>query len=329
MNLALLLSPQGLHNPDHFVFTTTSADGQFVMPLVLGDVYDFDYRVDNGMWINHTTDSLTITDLSAIGERIIEINPKSGGFPKFIFNNLGDKSKITEVLQFGTNAWQSVIGMFYGCNNLKHIRGICNLTVANSLQDFIRSCTNLISIDVSNWDVSNIVSLYNFAVANTSLLALDVSNWNTSNVNDLRGFAISCNKLTVLDVSNWDVSKVTTAISFAQNCTLLQSLDVSNWVTNLFTNVSAFALNCPSLTGLNPSNWNIANITTATNFISLNNMTTGVLDQTYINFALQTVKPNVTWRFGTVQYTIATSQASRDILTGAPNSWTITDGGGI
>ena len=33
--------------------------------------------------------------------------------------------------------------------------------------------------------------------------------------------------------------------------------------------------------------------------------------------------------FGTANYTIATSQAGRDILTGAPNNWVITDGGGV
>jgi hypothetical protein len=43
-------------------------------------------------------------------------------------------------------------------------------------------------------------------------------------------------------------------------------------------------------------------------------------------WSTQTLNPNLTLDMETIQYTIAGS-ASRAILTGAPNNWTINDGG--
>ena len=41
------------------------------------------------------------------------------------------------------------------------------------------------------------------------------------------------------------------------------------------------------------------------------------------------VQPNITINFTGIQYTNAGGSAARAILTGAPNNWTIFDGGGI
>jgi hypothetical protein len=50
------------------------------------------------------------------------------------------------------------------------------------------------------------------------------------------------------------------------------------------------------------------------------------LDAIYNGWSTPSVKPNININFGAAKYTAA-GQAGRDILTGAPNNWTITDGG--
>jgi len=50
------------------------------------------------------------------------------------------------------------------------------------------------------------------------------------------------------------------------------------------------------------------------------------LDALYNGWSLLTLQPNETITFNTIKYTAA-GQAGRNILTGAPNNWTITDGG--
>ena len=50
------------------------------------------------------------------------------------------------------------------------------------------------------------------------------------------------------------------------------------------------------------------------------------LDAIYNGWSLLTLQPSVTANFGTIKYTSA-GQAGRNILTGAPNNWTVTDDG--
>ena len=50
------------------------------------------------------------------------------------------------------------------------------------------------------------------------------------------------------------------------------------------------------------------------------------LDAIYNGWSSRPVKPNLSITFGTAKYTAA-GQAGKNILTGAPNNWSITDGG--
>jgi hypothetical protein len=52
------------------------------------------------------------------------------------------------------------------------------------------------------------------------------------------------------------------------------------------------------------------------------------LDSIYNNWSQLTLQPNVNITFGSVKYN-STSQSGKDILTSAPNNWTITDGGQV
>jgi hypothetical protein len=53
---------------------------------------------------------------------------------------------------------------------------------------------------------------------------------------------------------------------------------------------------------------------------------TANLNSIYNNWSLLVVQPNEAINFGTIKYTLA-GQAGKNILTGAPNNWIITDGG--
>src|SRR5690606_29828968 len=56
---------------------------------------------------------------------------------------------------------------------------------------------------------------------NCSLLAtLDVSNWDVSNVTEMTQMFSRCSSLTTLDVSNWDVSNVTNMSNIFYNTPL-------------------------------------------------------------------------------------------------------------
>ena len=99
----------------------------------------------------------------------------------------------------------------------------------------------------------------------TKLASLDVSNWDTSNVTDMFGMFFNCNELTTLDVSNWDTSNVTNMNNMFSNCNSLTTLDVSNWDTSNVTDMSYMFYQCNDLVTLDVSNWDTSNVKNMSN----------------------------------------------------------------
>jgi surface protein len=132
------------------------------------------------------------------------------------------------------------------------------------------------------------------------------------------------------DISTWDVSNVTNMSSMLYSATSFNQ-DISVWNTssattmqNMFRNATAFDYPL--------GDWNISSVTNFIDFMrdkTAANYSAANLDDIYSKWSLLTVSPNESITFGTIQYTIVGGQAGRNILTGAPNNWTITDGGGI
>jgi len=104
------------------------------------------------------------------------------------------------------------------------------------------------------------------------------------------------------DIGGWDTSKVTSMNSTFNAATTFNQ-DIGGWNVSGVTDFNGFMVNKTNL------NYSASN-----------------LDSIYNGWSSQSVQPNITITFGTIKYT-AGGQAGKDILTGAPNNWTITDGG--
>ena len=82
----------------------------------------------------------------------------------------------------------------------------------------------------------------------------------------------------------------------------------------------------------NIGSWNVANVTNFTNFMlgkTAATFSTTNLNAIYNGWSASGVKPNINISFGGAQFTNAGGLAGKNILLGAPNNWTIVDGGGI
>ena len=78
-----------------------------------------------------------------------------------------------------------------------------------------------------------------------SLTSLDVRNFDTSNVKYMNSMFSGCSSLTSLDLRNFDISKVTSMREMFENCSKLTQITVSNkWVIGSSTNVSLMFSNC-------------------------------------------------------------------------------------
>lgn len=133
---------------------------------------------------------------------------------------------------------------------------------------------SLLSLDLSEWDVSNVTNMYYMFGTSTSngrqpmkLTSIgDVGDWNTANVNTMGVMFQNCSSLETLDVSNWDVGNVTDMHLMFSGCISLETLDVSNWDTGkvtTFTSMFQGSDNAGDMkfTELAVENWNTSSAT--------------------------------------------------------------------
>ena len=78
--------------------------------------------------------------------------------------------------------------------------------------------------------------LYQNGIDTTEIIKLNLSGWDVSNVTDMYFMFHGCKSLKELNISNWDISNVTNMSFMFTECSLLKKLDLSNWDMSYVTN---------------------------------------------------------------------------------------------
>lgn len=157
--------------------------------------------------------------------------------------------------------WRFSVPWYSQRANIKSVKFNGEVRLPEAIHYLFSGCSNLTTIDVSNWDTSAVTVMANVFENCTSLTTLDVSKWNTSKVMDMDGLFDGCSNLTTLDVSKWDTNAVTDMNYMFHGCSSLTTLDVSNWDTSAVWNMSHMFAGCSNLTTLDISNWNTSKVT--------------------------------------------------------------------
>ena len=92
--------------------------------------------------------------------------------------------------------------------------------------------TNIIEIDLSNFDTSKVKNMSSMFCECSSLEKIYFGNINTSSVKDMNNLFHYCNKLISIDVLNFDTSSVTTMNAMFRACASLTFIDLSNFDTH-------------------------------------------------------------------------------------------------
>ena len=152
--------------------------------------------------------------------------------------------------------------MFYSCSNLNTL-DVSNWNTSNvtTMHSMFYNCSNLTALDVSQWDTSNVTSMRAMFYSCSNLNTLDVGNWNTSNVTNMESMFSRCRSLTTIDVSDWNISKVTDMGAIFHECNSLIRLNVTGWDTSNVTNMDAMFYNCNKLTELDVTNFKTEKVT--------------------------------------------------------------------
>jgi surface protein len=312
---------------------TSSANNQIQLPLSNAGTYNFTVY-----WGDGTSDVITsynqpetLHTYAIAGIYTISI---VGTIQEWVFSTIfigiNDNEKILSISSWGTLQFGITYALnFLNCINLdlSSVSDVPDLSATIALNYTFSNCLTLTTINRSN-------------------------EWITSNVNSMISTFEGCGDFNS-DISSWDVSNVTNLDAMFANCSLFNS-NISGWNTALNTSLY---LTFSSASSFNQSigGWNTQNVTTmqqafenATSFNqplnswdvssvanfeffmtgkSFTNYSSANLDGIYNSWSLLTVQPNlVNVDFGTIKYTVA-GQAGKNILTGAPNNWAITDGG--
>ena len=155
----------------------------------------------------------------------------------------------------------------------------CDGNITNMSQMFY--CTHITSLDVSNFDTSNVNNMSCMFEECHNITTLDVSKFNTSNVTNMSYMFNDCSKLTSLDVSKFDTSNVTDMATMFSGCSNLTSLDLSSFNTSKVRNMDSMFFYCSKLTSVDISNFDTSKvIDMSTMFYNCSNLTTikGVID---------------------------------------------------
>ena len=144
--------------------------------------------------------------------------------------------------------------------SVNHVVVQSGVRAGESLRDTFRNCSNLVSIDLSGLDTSNVTNMHGMFYGCSSLSMLDVSSFDTSKVTDMDSMFYGCSALTMLDVSNFDTSNVKDMGEMFRRCSSLVTLDLSSFDTSKVTLMWDMFVGCSSLTSLEVSNFDTSKV---------------------------------------------------------------------
>jgi surface protein len=247
---------------DDFVLVMRTTGEAETVTIPCRNVGVFDAVID---WGDGSTSEITAyndADLAheyaVAGDHEIRV---SGSFPNIYFNNAGDKLKLIKVLNLGNVGWNTFAASFYGCGNLVEILNSSSIAAVTSFTSFCHGCDDLVKLDLSLVDMSDVTAMNAMFYGCAGLTALDVSGFDTAKVTNMYAMFRGCGSLTALDVSGFDTAKVTDMSSMFRDCGSLTALDVSGFNTSQCVTLNAMFYGCAGLTALDVSGFDTAKVT--------------------------------------------------------------------
>ena len=227
-----------------------------------------------------TTGSNSITAPDAT-EGIVSINKKTDTTYADEFAVVGNKTAVTKVISWGSNAWSDLTSAFQNCTNLTDISTTVFTSAIGSsdgsgLNFIFKGCTSLAEVNISNWNLTNGITINQGFMDCTGLNSFTASSLNLKTVSSQW---LSNTGTATTDGCDFRMSgfNITTANSHAsinmvdwfKGCKINPSSNFSNWSFPSIPHASMSFQNA-TITGtnstLNCSGWTNYNSTQFPNF---------------------------------------------------------------
>ena len=142
---------------------------------------------------NESISEITIT-IEGNGNQYILNNQEVEGYS---FNNIPSEVIINGITKDYQNSYEYELLSEENIITIKWNYSITNCDV------MFYQMTRIITIDLSKFDSSNVISMYKMFSQCTSLISLNLNNLDTSLVTDMRDIFSDCSSLKVLDLSEF------------------------------------------------------------------------------------------------------------------------------
>ena len=146
-----------------------------------------------------------------------------------------------------------------------------------SLKSMFKGIKGITKIDLSNFDISNIIVMSNMFQDCDNVEEIKFSNIKTSSLTKMESLFQNCKNLKSLDLSNFDTSKITNMKNMFNNCEKLEYLDISSFDTTSVQDMSSMFSYCKNLATIDLSNFK-------TNNANMNEMFHYCIKLKYITF---------------------------------------------
>ena len=248
---------------------TTSLAGHSISDENTWDVSES----QNGMYLAWYEDSDNdgYYEITIAGDAGVVANSNSS----YLFSYIGygvenQEITITGLQNLETGLVTNMARMFQDCKVQQLNLNTFDTSNVTTLLATFAECTNLITLEVNDWDTSNIISMGTRGIdasnvgtfqSCSKLTQLNLSKWNTSNVVEMGGMFRGCSGLTNLDLSHFDTSNVVSMYGMFSGCTNLQSLNIQNFNTSKVTVMQSMFNSCSNLKELDLSSFKTSNVT--------------------------------------------------------------------
>ena len=270
-------------------------------------------------------------DNVSVVEQTPDTTPKTisidGTIQGWQFDAPGDYLKLNNINRWGALDIHNT-AMFFRCANMTCTATDAPVVTTTNFHRMFRGCNNFNGA-IGNWNVSGVTS---FAQSLMYCINLNqpLNNWDVSGSNNFSQMFHGSTNF-AQDLNDWQInnSEIVTMYAMFYNCTNFNG-DIYSWDTSKVLNMSLMLYNCDSF-DQSLAAWNIEDATNFTNFMqNATGLSTSNYNLTLVSWAHQNVNSGLSVDFGGSQYSAGgAAEASRNILTSAPNNWTISDGGSV
>jgi len=172
-----------------------------------------------------------------------------------IFNPFFEEINYPNLIKINGEIMNSIIPIYESNQTYNFVELIWNNSINDATEMFL-FCSEIIEIDLSEFDASQTSSFQSFFEGCTSLISINLNYINTSNALNMYKMFKDCESLTSLNLYYFNTSKIICMDYMFDGCSSLISLDLSSFDFSGVTSMAFLFRHCLSLAYINIKNLN-------------------------------------------------------------------------